>query len=483
VVVRFFSDTASTFQTNRMTAVRRIVARLLDLAIGFYALLLVIVLLTGGFDLGWLSARQAAKPLLVLWLLVPSRLALHFVFAPIPMTRRVAAVTQAIRAWAANRVSPAVIDVAFAFGVTRLAATSVGFLVNLLYPADRVRPFALPFESAKLAETFAAWDSGWYFDIATRGYYHSATGQSSTAFFPLYPMAMRLVAWPFGSSEAAVWAAGIAISHVSFLLGLFALHRLTTRLFQDREIARRTVLYFCVFPFSFFLTRVYPGGLFFLLTVLAVSCAYASRWGLAGAIGALAALTRPQGILISIPLLLMALKGAGKRELLLRAAALSPIALAFIGFNLFVARLAGDTTTWLASESQWGFTLGHPPWEQLLALIAKVERYGLYDYFFTSQAAAYHLFHGVAALFLLATTPAVFVRLGVPLGTYVLLSVVVPLTGSGLEGIGRYGAVLFPVFMVLATVKSPRVHEALLIVWSLFLALFVGLFVTWRPIY
>ena len=45
----------------------------------------------------------------------------------------------------------------------------------------------------RFAETFAAWDSGWYFDIAQRGYYWSASGQSSLAFFPLYPMLMR--AW------------------------------------------------------------------------------------------------------------------------------------------------------------------------------------------------------------------------------------------------------------------------------------------------
>ena len=108
---------------------------------------------------------------------------------------------------------------------------------------------------------------------------------------------------------------------------------------------------------------------------------------------------------------------------------------------------------------------------------------GCNDYFFTSTAAAYHLFHGAVALFFLAMTPAVFKRLGVALGAYVLVSLIVPLTGSALEGIGRYSAVVFPVFMALGMIKSPRVHEALLIVWSLFLALFVGLFVTWRPIY
>jgi hypothetical protein len=93
------------------------------------------------------------------------------------------------------------------------------------------------------------------------------------------------------------------------------------------------------------------------------------------------------------------------------------------------------------------------------------------------------LFHGVVALFLLACVPTVFTRLGAPLGCYVLVSLLVPLSGNALSGIGRYGAVLFPVFMMLATIESRRMHEALPIIWSLFLALFVGLFVTWHPIY
>jgi hypothetical protein len=93
------------------------------------------------------------------------------------------------------------------------------------------------------------------------------------------------------------------------------------------------------------------------------------------------------------------------------------------------------------------------------------------------------LFHGVAALFLLAMIPAVFARLGLALGLYVLIILAIPLGANALEGVGRYGAAMFPVFMVLATIRSPRLHEAILIVWSLFLALLVGLFVTWNPIY
>lgn len=463
--------------------VRASAAAALDVVIGLYAIALAVILLAGGIDLGWLSMREAAKPILVLWILVPIRLALSQ-----PSWLRVwwmsrswpgPAMLQSI----ADRVPASIRDAAFAFIVTRLAVLAVAFMVTLLYPSTRVRPFAMPFERTKLAEIFAAWDSGWYFDIAMRGYYYRPDGQSSVTFFPLYPMAMRAVAWPFGSSEAAVWGAGIAISYAAFFAGLVALHHLTVRLLGDREIARRTVLYVAVFPFSFFLTSVYPSGVFFLLAVVSVSAAYHSRWWIAGLCGALATLTRPHGILVAIPLGLLALKGGNPRQISSRLLALAPVPSALVGYSLFVQSLAGDPLAWLNGQQQWGFSLGHPPWEQLLGVLGRIERYGGYDYFFTSESAAFRLFHGAAALLLLALTPAVFQRLGAPLGIWVLVSLTIPLSGNALEGIGRYGAALFPVFMILGAARSPRLHDALLVVWSLFLALFVGLFVTWQPIY
>lgn len=458
-------------------------ALLFDVVIGAYTLALLISAL-GGFELGLVSVRGSAKPLLVLLITVPVRITLGQ--SPLTRARRVQALagTAAI-AWRsfARRLSPAVRDAAFAFGVTRLAVASVGFFSHLLYPAERVRPFTMPFRQTALAETFAAWDSGWYFDIASRGYYFTPDGQSSVAFFPLYPMLMRALAWPFGLTDAAVWSAGIGISFAAFFAGLIVVHRLTQQSFGDREIARRTVLLIAVFPFSFFLTNVYPGGLFFLLAALSVSAAYRSRWLIAGICGGLATLTRPHGILIALPLALLAVDTASLRATTARLLQLAPIPAALLGYCAYVWSIAGDPLAWLNSQSQWGYSLGHPPWQQLQAVIGSIERYGLYDYFFTSPEAPFRLFHGAAALFLLAATPLVFKRLGPPLGVWVLASCVIPLTGNALEGIGRYGAALFPVFMALGSLRSPRLHETLLIVWSLFLALFVGLFVTWHPIY
>ena len=86
-------------------------------------------------------------------------------------------------------------DVAFALIATRVGSLFVGFIANLLLvPPSGGRPFAMPFRTQKLAEVFAAWDSGWYFDIARQGYYFNPNGESSIAFFPLYPLLMRAVA-------------------------------------------------------------------------------------------------------------------------------------------------------------------------------------------------------------------------------------------------------------------------------------------------
>jgi hypothetical protein len=456
-------------------------AATLDVTIGCCVVAVLIIVATGGVDLGWVSMTRASRPFLVLCVLLPIRLA-----QPGPSWLERSAWLRAVGARAGSvvdaHVSDGVRDVAFAFVVSRIGAVAIGFFVNLLFPPDRPRPWQLPFDKATLAETFAAWDSGWYFDIASRGYYYSATGESSVAFFPLYPMTMRMLAWPFGSSDAAIWSAGVGISMTCFLAGLLVLHDLTMRLLGDRDVARRTVLYLSVFPFSFFLSRVYPSGLFLLLTVLAISLAVRSRWGWAGVCGALATLTRPQGILILVPLALMAARGGG-RDAVFRLARLAPVPLAFLGFHVYIGFLSGEPLAWSSSEDHWDYSIGNPPWEQLLGLLSNLEQYGPYAYFTSSDLAPYQLFHGVIALFLLACVPTVFTRLGGPLGCYVLASLLVPLSGNALSGIGRYGAVLFPVFMMLATIKSRRVHEALLIIWSLFLALFVGLFVTWHPIY
>ncbi|MGH9140873.1 MAG: mannosyltransferase family protein [Vicinamibacterales bacterium] len=447
-------------------------------------LLMLGIVFAGGVDFGWLSVHRSAKPLLILMLAAAVRLAVP-VSPPYLQAVRSKPWFQPVLTLA-NRVhvAPSVADALSVVLVTRLATVALAFLSNVLLPDRQFRPFSLPFRAEKFAEIFAAWDSGWYFDIAQRGYYFRPDGQSSVAFFPLYPLLMRLVATPFGGSDRAIWVAGMAISATAFVAALVALHRFAEQRLGDREAARRTILYVAVFPFSLFFMRVYTESLFFLFSVLAIASASNGRWWRAGLAGALGALTRSNGILVAIPLLCFAVADVPRvRVLAQRLAALTLVPLGLGVYCAYMYRLTGDPLAWLDAQRHWYYSVGDMPWRRLLTLISMIERHGIYDFVFTSALAPYQLIHGTVALAVLALIPAVFARLGVGLGAYVLVSLMVPLTGSDLQGIGRYMAVVFPIFMLLGSVRSPRVHEAILVVFSLFLALFVGLFVNWYPIY
>lgn len=459
-------------------------ATALDALIGGYPLLLLIC---GFFDLrlGPLTP-QVEKPILLLLGAISLRIA---VGGPSWFTERMYRAmpdVARLRTALVARIPPAVIDVLTIVIVTRLATFTIAFVANVVFPDARASGWEMPFEYGRFAEIFAAWDSGWYFDIARRGYFYDATRQSSIAFFPLYPALMRAAAWPFGSTDRALWLSGIFISWTAFVAALIALHRLTERVCGSRETAWRTILYLAVFPFSLFFTRVYAESLFLLTTVLAVSRACDGRWARAGVWGALAAVCRPNGILIAIPLGLMALDLRANppwRTIAARLAALLPIPLALAGYSLYTYTLSGDPLAWLSAQSAWGNSIGNPPWGLLLSMIRQLVEHGWYEYVFVAPQAPFRLFHGVTALLFLTLVPSMLRRLGVPMTAYVLASLLVPLSANELEGIGRYASVLFPAFMFAATVESPRVRDVIVIVSAHFHALFICLFVTLRPIY
>ena len=458
----------------------------LDGVIALCAALVFVYLVAGRIDLGVLTVSRISKPFLVLLLLAALRAAVP---RPSWLTRGLGRARAALggAVAAAERHTPwaaAAVDAAVAVLTVHVVAKLTTFYANLLFPQARDRHMTMPFEAAKFAETFAAWDSGWYFEIARRGYFVNADGQNAIAFFPLYPLLMRALAWPFGGTPRALWVAGILLSYACLFLGLVVLHRLTSTRFADRETARRTVLYVAVFPFAYFFTQVYTESLFLFLSVSAVAAATVSRWGLAGGLGFLVALTRPNGVLIAVPLGLLALGGRPRPvELLRRALAVALVPAGIAVHSAFAWRVTGDPLGWLHAQRSWGYTLGNRPWVELMKVLDGLERYGAYGYFFSDPLAPYYFLHGAVALALIALVPTLFVRLGLALGAYVVVTLYVPLTGNALEGIGRYAATLFPVFMLLGSTTSKRVHEALLIAGALVLSLLASLFVTFHPVY
>ena len=187
---------------------------------------------------------------------------------------------------------------------------------------------------------------------------------SDIPFFPLYPVLIKIVGWPFEARvDQAMWIGGILIS-VAALTTAMLLYQLAEDWLGSRAAARRTILYLAVFPFSFFFTRVYAESLFLLVSVMAVAGAYRGRWWSAGIWGGLTALTRPNGILIGLPLVLKAVLDRPSLSVLARrlvALTLVPVGL---GLScLYCWDLTGDPLYWLQAEENWNYSVGNLPWE------------------------------------------------------------------------------------------------------------------------
>lgn len=168
-------------------------------------------------------------------------------------------------------------------------------------PAGLTTPFS-PLADLLVAPA-ARWDTVWYVAIAQDGYADPGDN-AKAAFFPLYPLLMRGLAWLVGSPLLA----GMLISIGCFLLALVLLQRLATIELGPAH-AHGTLLLVAFFPTAFFFSAVYTESLFLLLTVATLLAARQGRWAWAGVLGALAASTRNTGLLLMLPVALLFLYG------------------------------------------------------------------------------------------------------------------------------------------------------------------------------
>ncbi|MGH2589264.1 MAG: mannosyltransferase family protein, partial [Actinomycetota bacterium] len=188
---------------------------------------------------------------------------------------------------------------ALVFLALRVLTFVIGLVaVSLVPPLDPVGVPGWPAHPAPdpgWHNLFTAWerfDALWFLRIADSGY---RPGDGSAAFFPLYPLAIRAVSFALGGHP---FGASVLISNAAFLGALVMTYRLTEFELGERR-ARTTVVLLSFFPTSFFFLMPYTESLFLLLAVTAFTFARRGRWAVAGAAGALAALTRGVGLVLA----------------------------------------------------------------------------------------------------------------------------------------------------------------------------------------
>lgn len=320
------------------------------------------------------------------------------------------------------------------------------------------------------------WDTGWYLGIVREGYRPSASAlaQQNIAFFPLYPLLIRAVGEITGERYLL---AGFLVSMAAFAGALTYVFRLGKLVCRTADGPRLAVAFIAAYPFAVFFGAVYTESLFLL-------CAAGSfyhalrRQPLAAAGWALAAgLTRPNGVLLAVPLAVIAVGRAWPRSPTWRELAM--IAAAGIGLAIFASyiwSLTGDPFLWMKTQAAWG-----RGYEGLSGLVPDpFLRRGLLGAFRFSTPGT---LNSLAGLFALGLAVPVTRRYGLAFGLFVVLNVLVPMATGGPTSLGRFTAVLFPLFLYLADAVPPRHQPYWIAVFAMGQALVASMFFTWRELY
>ncbi|HEY0798875.1 MAG TPA: mannosyltransferase family protein [Candidatus Baltobacteraceae bacterium] len=369
----------------------------------------------------------------------------------------------------AARFNQTVREVSMIFIVTRLPIIAIAELAYVLIGQRAGQHIS---ESTNpLLAVWGRWDAVHYIDIARRGYYGT-----DMAFFPLYPMLIHFVT----KFVEDYLVAGVLISNVAFFFGLLYCYKLVEHQY-NRSVAHRTIFYISIFPTAVFFSAVYTESLFFALTVSSFYYIREHRWLTAGVLGALASLTRAEGILLIIPYLLEVFASSNtswrhvfatrwRTVRIMIGAALMPLGLSLYMMWLWVLR--GDPLYFSHVQSHWDRKLAWP-WASVIHAV-KLIRKGQPTTVATQSLELAFTILMVVILF------ASFKRLRLSYWSYMALSILVPMSTSSLMSMPRFALVLFPMFVMLGLWGGrPAINSTIVALSLPLLGLFTVLFANW----
>ena len=140
-----------------------------------------------------------------------------------------------------------------------------------------------------------AWDGAFYADIAQHGY--AALGRPALRFFPLTPLLGRAVGWlGTGPRVGVVVVANLAALAAGALLVL-----LVRSEGLAPGVARRSAWLLALAPSAFVLALGYAEAIFLALAIATLLAVRRRHWLPAIALGVLAGLDRPGGLVLAVP--------------------------------------------------------------------------------------------------------------------------------------------------------------------------------------
>lgn len=462
--------------------------RLLDtLALGSIALAVIaaafggIRLFSGAAQISITSVSRlilvASASLLIRHAIRPRPTAWHTARSAIGRIRS-AWTCQALRAvlpvWAASRL-----------GVLLAGMLAVG-AIGVPVDAPR-RTFPNP-----VADLTDRGDSRWYAQVAIEGYRwipERPDLQQNIAFFPGYPFLMHVGGALLGARTNAplqrperdarirhrTLLAGLLVSLLAFLAGLRVFYAWAADMSGEAAAARAVAL-LSAFPFAMFYSVPYTEAIFFLGAVSSFAAAARGRAGATAAWGFLVGVSRPNGFLLTLPLLLITARRAGSTTRHWLAAGTAILGL--LGYSGYIWWLTGDPFRWMEAHRAWGRT--PLTWADAVTLpLSALHERGVAAWLLDSPVQS---LNGAALAMALALLPIVWRRLGAAAALFVVVNLVPPLAAGGLMSIGRLTATMFPLFLALALVVSQRAMVSWLVCFAVLQGFAAAVYFTWRPL-
>ncbi len=358
------------------------------------------------------------------------------------------AVRAHLRAWGLSRRDQRTLGrVLSVFLLTRLLLYVTGAIAIRMAPSNSWARVAESLGKNFSLVPWAGWDSSWYLSIAQRGYWFDPSGPSSVAFFPLFPLLVRGVA----ALTRNYVVAGLLVANLAALGAVLVLWRWVCRE-AGSAAAERAAVWLMVYPFSFFFHSIYAESLFFLLATLCLEASARERRLAAGLWGALAAATRPMGVLLA-PALAWGLWSdyraghrPGPRDLV-------AVLLPAFGLGAYMAYLwvaVGDPLAFIAAHTvgwhvQFQWVIARY-WRETYWVLTRLIRVHTYPHLLETVRI-------VLPIVFVALTVQVFRRLGAVPGIYAGLTVAL-VAFFALESAGREFLAVTPAFAVMGMTRS-----------------------------
>jgi Gpi18-like mannosyltransferase len=372
----------------------------------------------------------------------------------------------AIKIGVLGRYYPMVHHVSTAFIATRLPLIVIAPLAAVVIGQRQGEHFIA--SHSVWLNVWGRWDAQHYLTIAASGYQGT-----DVAFFPLYPFLIHVLGGLIGNHLTA----GLVVSNLSFFVALAYLYALTRLEYGDDTIAYHAIFYIAIFPTAIFFSAVYTESLFLALTVASVYYARHGNYITAGIFGALASMTRVEGMLTAIPLGYEAWRGWRERRgttLTRGVIGVSLVPLGLVTYAAYLYALVGDPLYFLKVQGNWNRHLA-PPWVSIINTVHQIAIHPL-----ASSVSINHMIELAFTLAFLVLMFVAFRMLRPSYSWYFAASLLVPMSTASLMSMPRFVLVIFPAFMLLALWgRNPLVNSAIVALSLPLLGLFTVLFACW----